>query len=211
MKCFIHCSWWPAEITAGLQLFLCVTVPATIPEEPVLAQASPHLQEPRVQQQCRDKMHSIRWGGSKPSRTVTAQSQGKENSTGFYSESHWRVSAPGGGPSRSYAYMHIRTHIHWLAYGHFCWCSWWAITVALFQTKSRLTSSPPYSHGSKGCFKETLLSKIFYEDRFLCISNQLSKSRDQFKHPSAAQGFKKKKIKSPAWEGIGKTRGWRTQ
>jgi len=62
----------------------------------------------------------------------------------------------------------------------------------LLQT-NRLTSSPLYSDGSKGCYKETPLSKIFYEDRFLCISNQSSKSRDQFRHPSAAQGVKKSK------------------
>lgn len=92
-----------------VQLFLCVAIPAAMPEEPVLAQASPHLQEPRVQQQCHDKMHSIRWGGSKPNRTVTAQSQGKENTSGFYSESLGRGSAPGRGSSRSYTHMHTHT------------------------------------------------------------------------------------------------------
>lgn len=145
-----------------------------------------HLQEPSVQQQCHDKTPSIRWGGSTPSRTVTAQSQGMENSTGFYSESLGRVSAPGRGSSPSCTHMHAHT-------GHLWWCSWLAITLTLPQTKSRLASSPPYSDGSKGWFKETLPSKIFYKDRFLCISNQSSKSRHQFRQPSAAQGVKKKK------------------
>ena len=134
-------------------------------------------------------MHTIRWGGSKPSRTVTAQSQGKENSTGFYS-SHWEGSLHQ--EEDPVVHIHTWTHIHWLAHGHFGWCLWLAITLALLQTKSRLPSSPPYSDGTKGCFKETLLSKIFYEDRFLCISNQSSKSRDQFRHPSTAQRVKKK-------------------
>lgn len=93
---------------------------------------------------------------------------------------------------QSFIYIHAHTHMdtYRLAHGH-CWCSWLAVTLALVQTKSKLTSSPPYSEGSKGCFKETLLSKVCYEDRFLCISNQSSKSRDQFRCPSAAQGVKK--------------------
>lgn len=164
-------------------MFLCAAVPTAIPEEPILAQASPHLQKPRVQQ-CQDKMYNIRRGGSKPSRTVRAQSQGKENSMGFYSESLGRVSA-------AVVHNHTRTHLHWLAHGHFCWCLWLATTLALLQTKSRLTSSPPYSDGSNGCVKETLLSKRLYEDSFLCISNQLSKSRDQFRHPLLPRGLKK--------------------
>lgn len=89
-----------------------------------------------------------------------------------------------------------------LACGHFCWYSLLAITPALLQTTSRLSPSSPSSDGSKGCFKETLLSKIFYEDRFLCISNQSSKSRDQLRHPfvvlhpSPCPGSKKTKQKN---------------
>lgn len=41
------------------------------------------------------------------------------------------------------------------------------------------------------CVKETLLSKVIYEDRFFCIRDQSSESRDQLRHPSAAQGGKK--------------------
>lgn len=112
---------------------------------------------------------------------------------------------------QSFISTHAHTRTHRLARGHFCWCSRLVITLALLQTKSKLTSSPPYSAGSKGCFKETLLSKVCYEDRFLCISNQSSQSRDQFRFPSATRGVKKHEKNSPAWEGRGKTRGWRTQ
>lgn len=96
----------------------------------------------------------------------------------------------------------ICIHTHTLACGHFCWYSLLAITPALLQTTCRLPPSPPCSDGSKGCFKETLLSKIFYEDRFLCISNQSSKSRDQLRHPfvvlhpSPCPGSKKTKQKN---------------
>lgn len=118
------------------------------------------------------KMHIIPRGHSQPSRTVTAQRQSKENSPRvcflFY--------------TRKGVFTSTHTHTH-------CWP--WLVQLQTKNRKFPLIPSPPYSEGSQGCAKETPLSKIIYEDRFLCIRDQSSESREQLRHPSAAQGGKK--------------------
>lgn len=85
-----------------------------------------------------------------------------------------------GGPG-----VHIHTHTR-------CW-PW---LVLLHSSRQRagnfFYSLPTLLRGEQRvCVKETLLSKVIYEDRFFCIRDQSSESRDQLRHPSAAQGGKK--------------------
>lgn len=73
--------------------------------------------------------------------------------------------------------------------------------LAQLQTKNRkfpLGPSPPYSEESKGCVKQTLLSKIIYEDRFLCIRDQSSESRDQLRHPRGVKNTPQNQPKNPS-------------
>lgn len=142
-----------------------------------LAQAIPHLQGPTT-----SGFHgnSIPWGHSKPSRTVTAQSQGKENSTRICSKSLEGLC------TRKGVQVFTSTHTHTAGHG---WCS---CTAPDKEQETSSDSLPTLLRGEQRvCVKETLLSKVIYEDRFFCIRDQSSESRDQLRHPSAAQGGKK--------------------
>lgn len=143
--------------------------------EPVLAQASPHLQGPRTS----GKMHSIPWDTLSPAGLPQLKAKERRTLQGS-APSLWRVSAPGRGARCSQPHTHTGGH------------GWWSCTAPDKEQETSSDSLPTLLRGEQRvCVKEMLLSKIIYEDRFLCIRDQLSESRDQLRHPSAAQGGKK--------------------
>lgn len=112
------------------------------------------------------KVRKMQRGQSEPSRTVTL-SQLKAKA---------RKTLQGSAPSPWRVFVHIHTHTLPAVVGA-------PAQLLTMNRKFLLVPSPPDSEESKGCVKQTLLSKTIYEDRFLCIRDQSSESRDQLRHP----------------------------
>lgn len=162
-------------------MFLCAAVPATIAEEPVSAQASPHIsRNPACSSNVTTRRPAL--DGEAPSPAGQSQLKAKERRTLQGSTlSHWEGSLHQGEDP----VLHAHT-------GHLWWCSWLAITLTLPQTKSRLASSPPYSDAKDGLKKHYRAKYFMKTDSFVLAISRVSPGTSSG-NPPLPRELKKKK------------------